>query len=83
MKKLTVFITVIVVAIAVGFVFWQKNENKKQARAEAILQAQQYKAEGLICTQAITPAVHTATGAKFTFKNGCLAPGWVSERLAE
>ncbi len=44
----------------------------------AIKQAQEYKPKG-ICSQALVPAVHTASGAKYTFSSGCLAPGWEPE----
>lgn len=31
----------------------------------------------LSCTTAMTPAIHTETGVKHTFSDGCLPPGWV------
>lgn len=50
-------------------------------QTEAIRQAQLYETpKGVLCTQAMVPAVHTATGAKYTFPNGCLAPGWEPEK---
>lgn len=47
-------------------------------QADAIKQAQEYRSGG-VCTQALVPAVHKATGAKHTFNTGCLAPGWEPE----
>lgn len=47
----------------------------EEAKAEAIRQAEAYQPDG-ICTQALTPAVHIETGAKYTFNTGCLPPGW-------
>lgn len=31
------------------------------------------------CLTVITPAVHPNTGARHTFSDSCIAPGWVSE----
>lgn len=32
------------------------------------------------CLTVITPAVHPETGARHTFTDSCVAPGWVGER---
>jgi len=80
MKKTHMLIIVaFLVALGAGFYLWQKNGTNSRAKAEAIRWAQQYHPSGG-CTQALVPAVHKATGAKYTFPNGCLAPGWVAER---
>ena len=47
------------------------------AQAKAIAAAKQFKPESyVICTQVVTPAVHTETGAKHVFSTDCLPPGW-------
>ncbi len=57
----------------------EKTDNKTmpsvQTKEEAILQAQEYQPEG-ICTAVMTPSIHKATGATYTFSSGCLPPGW-------
>lgn len=45
---------------------------------EAIRQAEAYQPQG-VCTMALTPAIHLASGAKYTFPSGCLAPGWQAQ----
>jgi hypothetical protein len=81
-KKLwmVIFVAVmLLVGCVVGayFVFLPSDSVEfKDAKAEAINQAMLYKSDG-VCTMALVPATHTKTGAKYTFPNGCLAPGWV------
>lgn len=74
MKKLSLLAGALLVAIA-GIYVWQSREAHPQTQEDAIRQAQEYKPDG-ICTQALVPAVHKATGATYTFGSGCLAPGW-------
>lgn len=45
------------------------------SKDDAIEQARSYKPSG-VCTQALVPATHEASGARYTFTSGCLAPGW-------
>ena len=47
-------------------------------QARAIRQAKNYTPTGneAKCTQSVTPAIHTKSGAKYTFPDGCLPPGW-------
>lgn len=79
MKKKTIFLVVAFLLIAVAIYVWQRPRANTQAQDDAIRQAKEYRPEGM-CTQSLVPAVHTATGAKYTFNNGCLAPGWKSAR---
>lgn len=75
-KFLLVAVSIVVLIGLMGLVsyFW----NNSSAN-EAIRQAQNYQPEG-VCTQVLTPATHKATGAKYTFNNGCLPPGWEINR---
>lgn len=89
MRKNTIIIllsTIIVIAggiIAYGI---YNNETKKDqaqqnnqsvAREEAIREAEEFEpAEGVMCIQVLTPAVHRETGAAYTFTTGCLPDGW-------
>lgn len=51
-----------------------------KTQEEAIRQAEEYEPPaGVGCAAVIVPAVHKATGAKYTFPDSCLAPGWESE----
>lgn len=56
----------------------QQDKTTIDPQAQAIEQAKQYRPEG-VCAMVLTPAVHTATGAKYTFPSGCLPAGWESE----
>ncbi len=78
MKKISAVIVIALFAVAV-FYFWQKHPGSAQTKDEAIRQAQEYRPNE-VCTQALVPAVHKATGAKYTFSSGCLAPGWEPEQ---
>ena len=44
-------------------------------KEEALRQAAEFRATE-ICPQVVTPAKHLATGATYTFNNGCLPDGW-------
>ncbi|MBI1857414.1 hypothetical protein HY003_02645 [Candidatus Saccharibacteria bacterium] len=79
MKKFISFAVIIIIFIAVGVYIWQRDKKDPRTQDEATKQAQEYKPEGT-CTQALVSAVHKATGAKYTFNSGCLAPGWEPER---
>ena len=41
----------------------------------ALEEARKFKPEGM-CTQVMTPAIHVASGATYTFPSGCLPNGW-------
>lgn len=68
-------------AVGAYFVFLPKTVvETMDAKQEAIDQAKEYSpGPDEACTMALVPAVHTKTGAKHTFPNGCLAPGWVAD----
>lgn len=54
--------------------------NNTKAKEEAIRQAKLWKPpSGTACASVITPAGHTATGAKYTFSSACIPPGWEKE----
>jgi hypothetical protein len=56
---------------------WAPGQNTQDEQAAAIKAAKLYRpAAGTVCTDALTAAVHTASGAHYTFPSGCLAPGW-------
>lgn len=72
MKKKWIVLAALIVIVIVSY-FWL-------GKALAIRQAETYKCPvGVFSVQVSTPAVHTLTGAKYTFNDGCLSPGW--ERL--
>lgn len=57
-------------------IWFRSSANTKTDQKErAIQRAMNYQPDGM-CTQALVPAVHTDTGARYTFPSGCLAPGW-------
>ena len=68
-----ILVTVLVV-IGAGVLIFQMTLGKMTAE-KAIQQAKEYQPQGG-CTMALVPAEHKATGARYTFMNGCLAPGW-------
>jgi amino acid permease len=78
-KRSILIITI--VAIFGGGVYYllQIGDNTPRTQEQAIEQAQEYRPKG-VCTMALVPAVHEATGARYTFPSGCLAPGWKPER---
>jgi hypothetical protein len=58
----------------------QQTQNS-QTQAEAIEQARRYQPPpDMMCTSVMTPAIHTASGARYTFSNGCLPEGWQREQ---
>ncbi len=77
-SKILLATIAILVLLGTGLYVTRHNSGP-QTKEEAIKQAQAYRPEGG-CTQALVPAVHKATGAKYTFYNGCLAPGWEAEQ---
>jgi hypothetical protein len=55
----------------------QPQSPQAQAQAEAIEQARRYQPPpDMMCTSVITTAIHTASGARYTFSSGCLPEGW-------
>ena len=74
-QKVRLVLVLVAVVTVAGVVFWRLQGSGPQTQAEAIAQAKAYKPEGG-CTSSMTPAIHTATGAHYTFPSGCLAPGW-------
>lgn len=78
MKKIIV-VVLISSLVVVGLFIWKQQPSNLKAKQEAIRQAQEFHPSGM-CTDSFVPAVHKATGAKYTFSNGCLAPGWEPER---
>ncbi len=78
MKKLFIGILVAGLLISGGLYLFRVANSQPGTQEDAIRQAKEYKPEG-VCTQALVPAIHVTTGAKYTFNSGCLAPGWVAE----
>jgi len=68
-------ITVLVAAYFL--VLKPKIDSSPDAQAAAIRAAEAYKpGPDVSCTQVLTPVIHTASGAHYTFPTGCIAPGW-------
>ena len=95
MKKLTnknrslLLASLVIIFIILALVFFfmpakVSSPNSQSAKEQAIRKAQQYQPSGdIACIQALTSAVHKATGAKYTFPTGCLPPGWERALNAE
>lgn len=50
------------------------------AQQNAIEDAREWRENRILgCLTVVTPAVHPETGARYTFSDSCMAPGWVSE----
>lgn len=50
------------------------------AKTNAIKEAMSYEPpSGSSCTDALVPAIHVETKARYTFPSGCLAPGWEAQ----
>lgn len=56
----------------------QDQPSQVKTPEQAIQQAKDYQPQ-TTCTQAVTPAIHEATGAQYDFPTGCIAPGWVKQ----
>jgi hypothetical protein len=68
-------ITVVIVLLGVGLIFFRDRGKNPETQAAALRQAQQFVPTG-VCTQVITHAIHKKSGAQYTFMSGCLPPGW-------
>lgn len=72
----------ILLALIAGAIlyFWLGIKNPadlQKAYDQALEQAKSYSPpEGTFCTQMITKAINEATGAEYTFPNGCIPEGW-------
>lgn len=76
MKK--VFGFVLFLLLVAGSIYAFKMDSANVSQEAAIKQAQEFRYDG-VCGQALTPAVHKETGARYTFNTTCLAPGWEAE----
>ena len=85
MSKRLMLTLAVSLALVVGIMaFWLSRgdspvSRESQTQTEAIEQARDYKPEGMLCGAVLTPAVHQATGARYTFPDSCIAPGWEAE----
>ena len=68
-----ILLGLIIVGVAV-FYLVQRDASVPQTEEEALRQAAEYQPEA--CAMVVTPAVHEATGAKYTFSSGCIPQGW-------
>lgn len=77
MKRKIFSLTTLVFIGLFAFLIWFRSGviSETDQKEQAIQQAMNYQPDG-VCTQALVPAVHTETGAHYTFPSGCLAPGW-------
>ena len=82
MKTKTLIIAAAVInIIALYFIVTMLTATDPAAQEQAIQDALRWRASEIrTCTMAATPAVHTATGAEYTFSDGCLPPGWEDTR---
>jgi hypothetical protein len=78
-KKTLLFIVLILAFVGGGVYVWQKEAQFPSSKEDAVRQAERYRPTGT-CIQVLTPAVHTATGAEYTFSSGCLPDGWEAKR---
>lgn len=75
MKKISVIVFLVLLVIAGAFFYsLQQQPKSTQTKEEVIREAQEYQSEGA-CLSAMVPAIHKATGAEYTFRDGCLPPG--------
>lgn len=83
LKWLAVIVAIAVIAGAGYILFINTRDKSPQTQQQAINEALEYRRENKdeVCAQVVTPAVHTKTGAKYSFGTGCLPPGWEEERL--
>ncbi len=67
--------------VGAGILFAKQSvSNKKPTTQEqALQQAREYKPKG-VCGAAVTPAIHTSTGARYDFSSTCLPEGWEPEQ---
>lgn len=73
-KLISIIIASITLVLGAGLLL----NDRFDPRARAIREAKKYSPVGNAahCTQSVTPAKHTESGALFTFPDGCLPPGW-------
>lgn len=80
MKKVSLLVlAAVLILFAIAIYSSQEKPGTVRTKEDAIRQAEEYQPDGA-CTNALVPAVHQATGAKYTFRSGCLAPGWKPEQ---
>jgi uncharacterized protein YxeA len=77
-KKRIIIIIAALILVTISLTVFYKRSTDSSTQADAIRQAEAHQPEGL-CGMAMTPATHTATGAKYTFNSTCTAPGWVRD----
>jgi hypothetical protein len=77
-KRIIIIIATGLILVTIGLAFFYKPSTNSSTQADAIRQAEAYQPDG-VCGMAMTPATHTATGAKYTFSSTCIAPGWVRD----
>ncbi len=74
----------VAVVIVFGVLFVNEAANpsntpeNQRAQEQAITEAQAFTPEDENCSEELTSAIHTDTGAEFVFPTNCLAPGWES-----
>lgn len=76
-------IAVIAVIVASGYALFGRTKSASpQTQQQAINDGLEYLEENNTqgCGDALTPAIHTKTGAKHTFSSTCIPPGWEAER---
>lgn len=95
-SKLVLIIGIVALIIVVPFAIWLFRDERAPAistdslsdqpptQAHVLEEARNYTPPAdTMCTMAMTPAVHTQTGARYTFPSGCIPDGWERVRSFE
>lgn len=80
-KRTKIILAILILLLGTGIVLVKQFilDKKPTAQEQALQQAREYRPKGG-CGAAITPAIHTSTGAKYDFPSTCLPDGWESAR---
>ncbi len=81
LKWLAVIVAIAVVVTSGYALFGRTKSASPQAQQQTINEGLDYLREqgSQTCATVVTPAIHTETGAKYTFSDSCLPPGWEVE----
>lgn len=84
-----IFAFVVVVSAGIGLYALangdKDGDKTPEAQQRAISEALQNRANSAsrVCATVLTDAVHPETGAKYTFPDSCLPPGWEREQQTQ
>lgn len=74
-KKLAVVLGIAVIS-CLAILGYIRSPHAQKRAIDSAVKWQQTADAPLDCSAVLTPAEHTLTGAKYTFNDGCLPPGW-------